>query len=170
MFRRFLLASALLMAPSALPILTHTAFAQSSTASTPEETIAALTRENRALKAENARLKTMLRRAQANRSPVMPVFATHEFAARGSIFISDGTGSIYQQSFLNSLVQQDFEPKTIFDNGKTLEAGTRVRSLKMEKIEGENNPDWAHLVVVVDGPNRGTRGWCADSILIQATN
>jgi hypothetical protein len=172
--RKILLASTLALLGATGPVgwLTSPAVGQEA----QEPTIARLQAENRALRAENSRLRATLRRVLASQAPAAhqappaaPVFATHEFAARGSLFVSNGAGSIYQEEWSDSLIHQAFEPNIIFPDGKTLESGTRVRALKREKLDGEN-PYWARFVVVVDGPQAGTRGWCADAILVGATN
>jgi cell division protein FtsB len=63
----------------------------------PGAEITALRAENARLRAENAALRAMILSLRSSTAPV--AFATHEFAARGSLFISDGTGSIYQEPF-----------------------------------------------------------------------
>lgn len=103
-------------------------------------------------------------------------FATHEMAVRGSLFLSDGANSIYQEPFNSPLVYQSVYPKQIYADSRhpgtviTLAKGTRVQSLKTEMLlgEGPGPRTFAHYVVVVNGPRKGTRGWCADSVLIDA--
>ncbi len=107
--------------------------------------------------------------------------ATHETSDATVLFVgkaNDQPGSSATFSYIQELSTQTIlaselrrqQPEWFKPNGarpkdvRLLQAGTRLRSLKVANISS-NHYDPIHFAEVVDGPERGVRGWIADKEL-----